>query len=211
VFSQREGGSAGLPRQYKRNLSTARTDPGTCREDDVSLVAAVLRKDRKATAKLVELHADAIYSYVASRLVPRMEKVDDLTQEIFLAAWKSLADYRGDSPLRSWLLGIARHKVEDYYRAKLRLPEPLPVEEAGELPDEPDLELDEILDQTQLGDRVRRIIDSMSRQYALLLLWRYWEERSAREISQQIGRTEKAVERMLARARADFRARWSNA
>jgi len=170
-----------------------------------------LRKDRKATAKLVELHADAIHAYVASRLVPQVDKVDDLTQEVFLAAWKGLPDYRGDSPLRSWLLGIARHKVEDHYRARLQLPEPLPGGEEGDLPDEPELELDEMLDQAKLRERVRKVIESLPHPYALLLLWRYWEKRSAREMSARIGRTEKAVERLLARARAEFRKRWSDA
>lgn len=195
----------------RSHLSTAPTDPGSGLEEDVSLVAAVLRKDRKATAKLVELHADTIYAYVASRLVPQVDNADDLTQEVFLAAWKSLAGYRGDSPLRSWLLGIARHKVEDYYRDKLRQHEPLPEDDSGELPDEPEMELDEMLDQARLTQRVRDVIEGMPQQHALLLLWRYWEKRSAREMSQQIGRSEKAVERLLARAREEFRKRWSDA
>jgi len=40
------------------------------------------------------------------------------------------------------------------------------------------------------------------------LLWRYWEARSARDIANAIGKTEKAVERLLARARARFRQLW---
>ena len=195
---------------YRSHLSTARTDPGFGLEDDISLVAAVLRKDRKATARLVQLHADTIYAYVASRLLPQAANVDDVTQEVFLAAWKNLAGYRGDSPLRSWLLGIARHKVEDYYRDQLRQPEPLPEDDSGALPDEPDLELGEILDQARLREKVRSVLEKMTRQSALLLLWRYWEKRSAREVSEQIGRSEKAVERLLARARAEFRKRWSD-
>lgn len=195
----------------RSHLSTAPTHPGSGLEEDLSLVAAVLRKDRKATAKLVELHVDTIYAYVGSRLVPRVDNVDDLTQEIFLAAWKSLAGYRGESPLRAWLLGIARHKVEDYYRDKLREPEPLPEDDSGELQDEPPLQLDELLDQARLTEKVRGVIEQMPQREALLLLWRYWEKRSAREVSQRIGRSEKAVERSLARARAEFRKRWSDA
>lgn len=159
----------------------------------------------------MELHADAIYSYVASRLVPHIDNVDDLTQEVFLAAWKSLAGYRGDATLRSWLLGIARHKVEDYYREKLHRPEPLPEDDSAEPAEDTALELDDILDQARLGERVRSVMNGMRHQSALLLLWRYWEKRSAREMSEQIGRSEKAVERLLARARAEFRKRWNDA
>jgi DNA-directed RNA polymerase specialized sigma24 family protein len=40
------------------------------------------------------------------------------------------------------------------------------------------------------------------------LLWRYWEQRSAREMAAAIGATEKSVERTLARARATFKELW---
>jgi DNA-directed RNA polymerase specialized sigma24 family protein len=39
-------------------------------------------------------------------------------------------------------------------------------------------------------------------------LWRYWEQRSIREIAAAIGATEKSIERMLARARARFKELW---
>src|SRR5260221_9423895 len=45
---------------------------------------------------------------------------EDLVHEVFLAAWEGLPGYQGSGPLRAWVLGIARHKVEDYYRARLR-------------------------------------------------------------------------------------------
>src|SRR6516165_12705768 len=87
---------------------------------DRELVAEVLRKDRKATAEFVDRYADHVYGYVRRRLIPRADLADDLVQEVFLAAWESLDKFRGDAPLRSWLLGIARHKVEDHYRKRLR-------------------------------------------------------------------------------------------
>ena len=40
------------------------------------------------------------------------------------------------------------------------------------------------------------------------LLWRYWEQRSARDVAAAIGTTEKSVERLLARARAKFKELW---
>ena len=45
--------------------------------------------------------------------------------------------------------------------------------------------------------------------YSAALLWRYWENRSVREIADATGKTEKAVERVLARARTRFRELWS--
>src|SRR6516225_2716979 len=97
---------------------------------DRELVAEILSKDRKATAEFVARYADHVYAYVRRRLIPRADLVDDLVQEVFLAAWESLDKFRGDSSLRSWLLGIARHKVEDHYRSQLR---ELPIGEEDEV------------------------------------------------------------------------------
>src|SRR5215472_6682037 len=70
-------------------------------------------------------HASAVKKYVHFRLAPRADHADDVVQDIFLAAWENLRAYRGNSSLRSWLMGIARNKVKDYYRASLREPQPL--------------------------------------------------------------------------------------
>jgi RNA polymerase sigma-70 factor (ECF subfamily) len=176
-------------------------------ENDRELVEAVLRKDRKASAELVSSHADHVYSYVRHRLIPRADLVEDVVQEVFLAAWENLGRYQGSAPLRHWLIGIARHKVEDYYRARLREPEPM-----DDQPDPPetaeDPGLEEIMDREQKETRIHRVLSDMPEAYSLALLWRYWERRSAREIAQQTDRTEKAVERLLARARAEFKRRW---
>ena len=94
-------------------------DPTGDREEQ-QLVAAVIRKDRKATAELVGRFADPVHAYVRHRLAPRADMVDDLVQDVFLAALKGLPSFAGRSSLRAWLLGIARHKVEDHYRVYLR-------------------------------------------------------------------------------------------
>lgn len=176
---------------------------------DRDLVAEILRKDRKATAEFVDRCADCVYGYVRSRLVPRLDLVEDIVQEIFLSAWQSLDRYRGDSSLRSWMLGIARHKVQDHYRKRLmetRLQEEgeEPVEAANGLPN-----LDEELARRQAGRKVRDIMMDLPEIYSFALQWRYWEERSLREIATQTGKTEKAVERILARARSQLRKKWN--
>jgi DNA-directed RNA polymerase specialized sigma24 family protein len=48
----------------------------------------------------------------------------------------------------------------------------------------------------------------MPERYGLLLLWRYWEQRSIREMALAIGTTEKGIERTLARARIRFKELW---
>lgn len=191
---------------------SAGTEPSTTLpvSDDSTLVAAVLRRDRKATAELLSLHADPVYTYVRNRLIPRTDLVEDVFQEVFLAAWQGLAGFRGTSSLRSWLLGIARHKVEDYYRMKLREALPIETEEGKPLLLTVEPEFDEAVDQQRLTERVRHILSTLPEAYSFALLWRYWENRSASEMAAETGRTEKAVERILARAREQFKLRWRN-
>jgi RNA polymerase sigma-70 factor (ECF subfamily) len=176
---------------------------------DQDLVAEVLRKDRKATAEFVSRCADYVYGYVRRRLMPRAELVEDLVQEILLAAWENLEAFRGDSSLRSWLLGIARHKVEDHYRKRLR---EVQIDDENESSfDEPAsaADLEEALAMRQTSQRTRETLEQLPEIYRVVLLWRYWEHRSLREIAAQTGRTEKAIERLLSRARTQFKKRWN--
>jgi len=175
---------------------------------DEQLVLEVLRKDRKATAEFVNRHADHVYSYVRRRLIPHTEFADDLVQEVFLAAWENLEKFRGESSLRTWLLGIARHKVEDHYRKRLREVQ-VPGEEESPLPEPVDPHsIEEAIEQEQAIKKTQEILAGLPEAYSLVLLWRYWEKRSLSEIAVSIGKTEKAVERLLARAREQFKRKW---
>jgi RNA polymerase sigma-70 factor, ECF subfamily len=175
--------------------------------DDLALVAAVLRKDRKATAEFVDAYTDVVYAFVRRRLSPRLDLVDDLVQEVFIAAWENLTSFRGVSPLRVWLIGIARHKVEDYYRGLLQskhLLEPGASEELAAT----DFDLDTNADRLRTEQRARQVLEELPEHYGVALKWRYWERRTARQMAEATGRSEKAIERLLARAREQFRRRW---
>jgi len=178
---------------------------------DLELIAAILRRDRKATAEFVALHIDALYGYVRHRLFPRGDLIEDLVQEVFLAAWQQLPLFRGESTLRNWLLGIARHKVEDHYRAQLRHSDAWP-EDGDEVP--PELQFDpcwdDDLDREALQRRARLALAGLPEDYRFILLWRYWDKRSTKEMASLTGRTEKGVERLLAHAREQFKRRWED-
>lgn len=177
---------------------------------DANLVLSILRRDRKATAAFVQLHSDAIYAYVRRRLTPRVDLVDDVVQDVFVAALDGLAGFSGSSSLRAWLLGIARHKVENHYRQCLKQQVALAdLEGDAEEPEQTQANHDEQLDGERRQQRVLRILAALPDVYRVVLLWRYWEKRSAREMAAATGKTEKAIERLLARARLEFRRRWN--
>ena len=179
--------------------------------EEAILLDAVLKKDRKATAEFVSRYADPVYGYISQRLAPRADLVEDLVQEVFLVAFQKLDTFAGKSSVLGWLLGIARHKVEDLYRARLREPDPLSATEDASISDPATLPaFDELIDRARAQEKTQRVLARMPEVYGLALLWRYWEDHSTREMAAQTGRTEKAMERLLARARAHFRRLWES-
>jgi RNA polymerase sigma-70 factor (ECF subfamily) len=197
------------PSAAESGVATGAPQGGPLASEEWVLLDAVLKKDRKATAEFVSRFADPVYGYVSQRLAPRADLVEDLVQEVFLVALQKLDTFVGKSSVLGWLLGIARHKVEDLYRARLREPESF-----SDIEDSPQSspvalpEFDELIDRARAQEKTQRILARLPEAYGLVLLWRYWEEQSTKEMAAQTGKTEKAMERLLARARAHFRRLW---
>jgi RNA polymerase sigma-70 factor, ECF subfamily len=186
-------------------------EPAAHDGDQRELIASVLRNDRKAAARFVAGHIDAVYAYARHRLAPRSDLVDDVVQDVFLSALQGLSTFECQSSLRTWLIAIARHKIEDIYRKRLRLPgaiEDLDHLEEESLSASAIPALDEQIDATRARVKVRHVLTQIPERYGLMLLWRYWEHRSTRDIAVALGATEKSVERTLARARARFKELW---
>ena len=66
-------------------------------------------------SRWVEEHGDALYRYALLR-VNNADLAGDLVQDTFLSALKGIEGFRGGSTVRTWLIGILKHKIIDYYR-----------------------------------------------------------------------------------------------
>ncbi len=152
--------------------------------------------------KLFDQHFEDVYSYVAYRVSPDREAAKDLTQDVFLAAFKSWKSYRGDGSALSWLRSIARNKVADHFR---KLPARSSLAE---------IDLDQFAhgfnsssarDCQDRAALVSLIIRQLPHDYAQLLEQKYQEGLSVRQIAQLRKKTEKAVSSGLSRAREAFR------
>jgi len=64
-------------------------------------------------------HGDYLYRYALSRL-HEAELAADIVQETLLAAWRGHERFNGDSTLRTWLVGIMKHKIIDHIRKEIR-------------------------------------------------------------------------------------------
>lgn len=83
--------------------------------DDASLVAAFVAGDESAAGALVRRHSAAMARFVYGLGAPSAD-VDDLLQEAFFRAFRSIATFRGDSSFRGWLFRIAANAARDHHR-----------------------------------------------------------------------------------------------
>ena len=83
------------------------------------LMELAAQGSEKAFRKIVIDHQQSVRVFL-SRFVHCSQQVDDLAQEVFIAAFKQLQQFRHESQLSTWLLGIARNKALSFLRAELR-------------------------------------------------------------------------------------------
>lgn len=67
----------------------------------------------------VDLFGDDLYSY-ALKFISQTDVAENLVQETFLAALKSQALFAGKSSQKTWLIGILKNKIIDYFRSKYK-------------------------------------------------------------------------------------------
>ena len=85
--------------------------------DEAKLIARSLEQDPDAFGQLVERYATIIVN-LAYRMVGDRTEAEDLAQETFVAAFKSLPRFRAESKFSTWLYRIAANKCKDWLRAK---------------------------------------------------------------------------------------------
>jgi RNA polymerase sigma-70 factor, ECF subfamily len=99
--------------------------------EDAPLVRAACEGDRVAFERLYDRYARLVHAILLAR-VPRAD-VDDLVQEVFLAAWNRLETLRDPAAFGGWLSMIARNRATDFHRRTpnhVDLPEDLPAHDA---------------------------------------------------------------------------------
>ncbi len=159
------------------------------------LVRQALNGDSNALVQLYRHHLDYIYRYVYMHVGTQAD-AEDLTSEIFLQMMENLDRYRGRGKFRSWLLGIARHVVNDFWRTHYRMGE----EPLGELEltwaanpfsaGDPDNDLER---QKNLVLLMREWLARLPDHYRRVLELRFLEGRSIRETAQAMNCTETTV------------------
>ncbi len=89
-------------------------------QDEESLIRKAQQRDQVALTQLYEENFDKIYRYIVLKIGDRTE-AEDMTQQVFLNALKSISSYKFKGmPFSSWLYRIAHNQIVDYFRKKSR-------------------------------------------------------------------------------------------
>lgn len=177
-------------------------------EPDLSLVARARHGARDAVAELVERHHAAVRGYLW-RYLRTQQAVDDLAQDVFLAAVRGLDEYRGEAPVRAWLLAIARRQVMDHLRTELRRRGRHAVLDAAVLEwqlAEAENEDDAAAEHERRLQALARCLARLPRDTGALLSAYYRQGQTTLAIARRVRRTEGAVRMALMRARQALRA-----
>ena len=178
---------------------------------DHGLVDLCRRGDPQAFARLVALHEGMVFS-LSVRLLGDPEEARDLTQEVFLQVYRTLAGFEGRSSLRTWIYRIVVNQARNrrrFWRRRFR-DRSMPLEDvsgrdAERLADSgsgPDASYA----RREKSRRVQAALGRLSFDHRAILLLREVEGLSCEEVSRALGIAEGTVKSRLSRAREAFRA-----
>ena len=152
------------------------TDVSAAESDDMLAEKARLG-NRGAFELLCDRYLPVVYHRLRMKLP--ISAVDDVTQEVFLAATRSIRHFRGEASFCTWILRIAQHKIVDYYRGEGRDPEPALLD--------PEMEHGAISGDWREIIVVRAALEQLPEHYQVILLLRFAEGLPFQDIAQRLG------------------------
>ena len=176
--------------------------------DDKHILARARRGELDAFEELVRQYEKRVYA-VALRASGSPEDAADITQEVFLRAWRSIESFRGDSGFSTWLFRITMNLCVDHARHKNAQPQTQPLvvgEEDAERPI-PDTAPtpEEHLENSELGRELAAALDEVSEEHRRIVLLRDVSGLSYTEIAEVLEISEGTVKSRLSRARIALR------
>jgi RNA polymerase sigma-70 factor, ECF subfamily len=188
----------------------------TARHDDASLLAALKVGDPDAFTELVEHHSGTVYN-LALRLTNNPQEAEEVMQETFISAFRSLDRFEGRSQLSTWLYRIAYNAA----LMRLRKREPITtsidepvVNEEGEVLPRQLVDWGALPDEIVLSGELRAVLDqavaALPESLRVVFVLRDIEGLSTAEAAETLNLSETNVKVRLHRARLAMREKLSN-
>jgi RNA polymerase sigma factor (sigma-70 family) len=171
---------------------------------DNDLISAVLRGDRQAYAELVKRHQRFVFT-LALRFTRSREDAEEVAQDCFVKAYRSLPDFRASSKFSTWLYSIVYTTAMTWLRKKRLETEPLG-DEFSAIHPESDLKADGIEYKSRSVYINKAIAQLLPDDAAIITLY-YQGEQSIEEISRSMGMEANTIKVKLHRARQRLKER----
>ena len=169
-------------------------------ESDERLLIEAAQGDPSRFAELYEQNFHRVYAYIARRVRDRAE-IQDLTAHVFHQALANLGKFKWKgSPFAAWLYRIASNAVADQAKRKVR--ESMP-------PADPSTESSSATDLEEVERRARLFsaVDTLPDDQRRVIVMRFADEKSIREIADELRRSEGAVKQLQFRGLENLRNR----
>jgi len=168
------------------------------REAEERLLVEAAQRDPARFAELYESNFERVYAYIAWRVRDR-DETEDLTSDVFHRALASLPrfEWRG-VPFAAWLIKIAANLITDRLKRQHRSNNFAPIADDA---------VDRSYEVVEHRAQVFRFVDRLPEDQRRVIAMRFAEEKSIREIAQELGRTEGAVKQLQFRGLQNLRAR----
>ncbi len=150
-----------------------------------ALAARLVAGDEAALEEVYDRWSALVHTY-ALRALRDSHDAQDVTQQVFVAAWRSRHTLTpSPAALPAWLVGIARHKVADVRAARARDADRLAA--VVSLPGVHDETLQAADDEIAERLVVRQAVEDLPDPRRTIVFLAFWEERSHAEIAEKVG------------------------
>lgn len=169
--------------------------------DESRWVQQAREGDHSAFEALVRLHIKGVY-HLALGHTGNHHDAEEITQVVFLKAWKGLKDFRGEAAFSTWLYRLTRNACTDHFRQNKKRRGDLSLDD----PDLPVLPHDgpspqEEAERRETQEDLRKALDALPEHHRAILLLREMEGLSYQELAQVLEVEVGTVKSRLARAR----------
>ncbi len=177
---------------------------------DAELLHGVRAGDLSAWEQIYARSLPTVWRYVYLRAGGDRHLAEDIVSETVLALVRQISSLTPrDGNLSGWLIGVARNKLADHRRNAARA-----VALAAKARDDSVSSVvtdgpEAALETEEIRTRVLTVMDGLPEEERLALEWKYIDDLSVGDIADRLGRTEKAAESVLYRARRSFRAHFN--
>ncbi len=188
--------------------------PSKEREAKERRLIEAAQSDPARFGEVYENYFALVYAYVTRRVRTR-DVAEDLTAEVFRKALASLPRFKWrGAPFAAWLFRIASNMIAD--RSK-RVPREVSLDEEGatergsraQIAKGADTSQQKDLEDSERRALLFRLVDELAEDQCRVLLMRFAEEKSIREIAAALGRSEGAVKQLQFRALENLRMKFT--